>query len=183
MWPQSVYDLTWQVLPLCARDAFSGRLTGLYGHETDEQSFNSLTEDKKQALLIIASRLIELNLWQAVRQIENVYGRGGVGMNFTAWPLLASILKRRKDFTTRFAAHRDSSGGFFERRLRASLHFLYVDNGERCWSMHFDLYGPVASPVSFCQHLFYEKVRGITPDWRDIKPLLLDSRDFNALVS
>jgi hypothetical protein len=151
------------------RGALEGKLKGLYGNERDEDAFDNLGVDKQQALLLLSGRLRELRLWSSVRWVENVYGVGGVGMNFRAWPELLSILRRRKDFTARFARHRDNAGGFLERgRPRGSLHFLYQAGAERLWAVHFDLYNPWSSPLGALRHLLYEKLRGETPDWRTV---------------
>jgi hypothetical protein len=132
-------------------------------------AFDLIAHDKQQALLLLMRRLVALNLWDAVRVIDNVYGEGGVGMYFTAWPYLWSTLNRRKDFTRRFARHKDNSGGFIEKsRLNASLHFLYIDDSERHWHVHFDLYGPWGSPLTTARHLLNEKFLGRYPDWSDI---------------
>lgn len=161
--------LRWRELSPSARAALYRKLEGLYENARDEDAFNSLAVDKQQALLIIARRFIELNLWETVRRVGNVYGEGGVGMDFKAWPLLHSTLSRRKDFTSRFASHGDTTGGFIERGVgRASLHVLYVDNGERRWAAHFDMYNPWASPLNAWRHLVIEKIHGYTPDWRAI---------------
>lgn len=161
--------LRWRELPFRTQEALDRRLEGLYGVTRDEEAFNALAADKQWALLILARRFLELKLWEAVRRVENVYGQGGVGMNFDAWPMLHSTLRRRRDFTSRFANHGDTTGGFIERGVgRASLHILFVDNGKRRWAAHFDLYNPWASPVNAWQHLLHEKLRGYTPDWRAI---------------
>ena len=158
------------------RAALKHKLEGLYEHATDERAFNTLAVDKQWALLIFVRRLRELNLWDAVLRVENVYGEGGVGMNFAAQPLMLAMLRGRPDFTRRFAAHHDSSGGFLEqRRSRAALHFLYVDDRKLRWAVHFDLYSPLALPLSAWRHLWHEKIRGLTPDWRAIKSSLWDS--------
>jgi hypothetical protein len=158
--------LRWRELPLSTREFLDRKLEGLYGAERDEDAFNALACDKQRALLILARRFLELGLWDTVRRVENVYGQGGVGMNFDAWPMLYSALRRRKNFTSRFANHGDTTGGFIERGVgRASLHILFVDNGKRRWAAHFDLYNPWASPVNAWKHLLHEKLRGYTPDW------------------
>lgn len=169
-----VERLRWHELSDAARDALERRLKGLYGAESDEAAFDNLAVDKQQALLLLTNRLRELALWDSVRRVENVYGTGGVGMNFRAWPELAAGLQRRKDFTTVFAAHRDNAGGFLERgRSRASLHFLYRNAGElKLWAVHFDLYNPWSSPVNALRHLVHEKMRGETPDWRVVRATL-----------
>lgn len=174
--------LTWHELSAEAREALEGKLLGLYGAARDEEAFDNLTVDKQQALLLLAHRLGELGLWRVVRRVENVYGTGGVGMNFSAWPELAQALHSRKDFTTRFARHKDNAGGFLERRvIHASLHFLYTDSGARRWAAHFDLYNPWSSPVNALRHLFYEKLKGHRPDWRAVRKLLLASMRGKAL--
>jgi hypothetical protein len=168
--------LRWQGLSPRTREAFEGRLEGLYGQPSDEGAFDALAVDKQQALLIIARRFYELDLWSIVRRIENVYGEGGVGMNFVPWPVLKSTLEQRKDFTQRFARHRDTSGGFLETGVgRASLHVLYVDGETRRWAAHFDLYNPWASPLNAWRHLLNEKLRGYRPDWRAIGDSLWSS--------
>lgn len=165
--------LSWRELPESVRTALFRKLEGMYGGVDDESTFNSLTVDKQRALLIVYRRFSVLHLWNTVRRLENVYGEGGVGMNFAAWPFLKSTLERRSDFTKWFARHRKTSGGFVERRnARASLHILYTDSGERHWEAHFDLYYPWASPLNAWRHLLYEKLRHETPDWRAISEAL-----------
>jgi hypothetical protein len=165
--------MLWRELREETRHALAGKLVGLYGLERDEYAFDALPEDKQQALLMLARRLGELDLWEPVRRIENVYGEGGVGMSFQAWPVLVSTLRRRDDFTTLFASHSDNTGGFLERgRTRASLHFLYVDGVVRKWAVHFDLYNPWSSPLNAWRHFLHEKIRGETPDWKAISDAL-----------
>jgi hypothetical protein len=165
-----VRRLLWRELREELREALAGKLKGLYGAESDASAFDSLAVDKQQALLLLARRLRELGLWGYVRRVENVYGRGGVGMNLSAWPGLSAELRGRKDFTARFARHRDNAGGFIERgRDEASLHLLYQgDAGGRSWGVHFDLYSPWSSPRNIWRHLFYEKLGRVTPDWQMI---------------
>ncbi|HEY0545942.1 MAG TPA: hypothetical protein VGC91_11240 [Pyrinomonadaceae bacterium] len=163
--------MLWSDLREETRLALARKLEGLYGHERDETAFDFLALDKQQALLLLMRRLSELRLWEAVRRIENVYGLGGVGMSFTAWPVLLSSLQRHDNFTTLFANHKDNARGFLERgRPCASLHFLYGD--ARSWAVHFDLYNPWASPLNAWRHLLHEKIRGETPDWKAIKKAL-----------
>jgi hypothetical protein len=168
--------LRWRDLKADTRAALARKLEGLYGQARDESAFDALAVDKQQALLIILRRWRELKLWDTVRRVENVYGEGGVGMNFSAWPLLESTLLRRGNFTTRFATHRDTTKGYLERgRARAALHILYVDDGHRRWAAHFDLYNPWSSPLNAWRHLLHEKIRGETPGWRNIGAALWDS--------
>ena len=160
--------LRWGELPEGTRAALARRLRGLYGGTGDAEVFDALAVDKQQALLILARRLVELKLWDAVRRVENVYGEGGVGMRFLAWPFLRSALgRRRAAFSTWFATHRDTSLGFIERGRRlGSLHVLHC---EGCyWEAHFDLYNPWASPANAWRHLLHEKIRREVPDWRTI---------------
>ncbi|HEX8746041.1 MAG TPA: hypothetical protein VF717_02520 [Pyrinomonadaceae bacterium] len=160
------------------RDELRGRIKSLYGAATSEAAFDNLTIDKQQALILFLRRLRELGLWESVRRVENVYGEGGVGMNFTAWPGLVSELRRRKDFTARFAAHRDNAGGFIELgRREASLHFLYQGEAERRrWGAHFDLYNPWSSLGGAWRHLLREKMGGATPDWRTVRTVFRRER-------
>ncbi len=93
-------------------------------------------------------------LWHFVKRVTNVYGEGGVGLQFLAWPMIESTLSRRRDFTRLFANHNDTSGGFYEKdRDEAILHFLFQEGEPRTWYVHFDLYSPVHSPASAWKHL------------------------------
>lgn len=161
----------WREVSGEVRDALERKIKGLYGAESCEAAFDNLTIDKQQALLLLFGRLNELVLWEFVRRVDNVYGEGGVGMNFLAWHGLLSELQRRKDFTARFAAHRDNDGGFIELgRAKGSLHFLYQrEGGQKVWGVHFDLYNPWSSPMNAWRHLLYEKLQGVTPDWRTVR--------------
>lgn len=160
----------WSELSEEVRLALDRKLEGLYGGTDDESIFNSLAVDKQQALLILVRRFLDMELWDAVKRIENLYGEGGVGMNFSAWPFLKSRLERRKNFSTLFATHKNTTGGFIERGTGlGSLHILYADSGaKRGWEAHFDLYNPWASPINAWRHLLHEKIRHETPDWRMI---------------
>ncbi|MEK6279629.1 MAG: hypothetical protein AABN95_04680 [Acidobacteriota bacterium] len=165
----SVTHLSWRDLPIDQQEALSGKLEGLWGASTDDEAFDSLTIDKQQALLLVLSRMQARNLWSAVRKITNVYGEGGVGIGFLAWPMIRSTLERSRAFTRLFANHKDTSGGFYEKGQAASvLHFLYVDGDPPQWFVHFDLHSPVHSPGSAYKHLRYEFIGKITPDWRMI---------------
>ncbi len=165
--------LRWHELSIDVRAMLDGKLRGLYEHHADENAFDALDVDKQQSLLIFAHRLTELNLWDLIKRVENVYGTGGVGINFTAWPLLESALRLCIDFTAMFAKHKGASVGFLERgRTLASLHFLRAARQSEqgnLWSAHFDSYNPLAFPFSMWKHLLHEKLRRETPDWRRIK--------------
>lgn len=163
------HELNWGALPETLRSALERKLDGMYGGAGDESVFDRLAIDKQQALLILVRRFLTLGLWDFVQKIENVYGEGGVGMNFRAWPFVKSTLERRKDFTTWFANHRDTSCGFLERGQRhAALHILCTKGEERRWAAHFDLYNPFASPLNAWRHLLHEKFRRETPGWQAI---------------
>lgn len=166
-----VRALQWSKLPDTIRAALARKLEGLYGVARDETIFDALAVDKQQALLILVRRFLALDLWDAVRRIENLYGEGGVGMNFLAWPFLKSRLERRAEFSTWFARHRNTTVGFIERRTRgcAALHLLYSETGAtKYWEAHFDLYNPWTSPLNAWRHLLHEKIRRETPGWRVI---------------
>ena len=165
--------VTWRDLPFELREALTGKLIGLWGAPSDEAAFDNLAVDKQQALLIIVSRLLEKKLWQIINKVDNVYGEGGVGIGFSAWPFVISTLGKRKDFTRRMANHKDTTGGFYEKgRAESVLHFLYEDGKPQKWYVHFDLYSPVHSPVSALKHLRHEFIGKLTPDWRMIKDSL-----------
>ncbi|HUS11266.1 MAG TPA: hypothetical protein VMZ30_12440 [Pyrinomonadaceae bacterium] len=165
--------LLWQDIPAETREDLKGKLRGLWGAANDEAAFNACAIDKQQTLLIMVTRLREKRLWQVIKKIDNVYGEGGVGIGFTAWPLILSTLSRRKDFTRRFANHNDTTGGFYEKgRGDAVLHFLYVAGNPQKWYVHFDLYSPVHSPVSMLKHVRHEFLGKLTPDWRMIQRYL-----------
>lgn len=165
-------SLRWERLAREARAALAGRLAGLYGHESDAAAFDSLAADKQQSLLLFAGRFAELGLWDAVSGITNVYGEGGVGLEFVAAADFSAALDAHALFTRRFARHRDTAEGFYETgRARAALHILRprAEGPGRHWAAHFDLHSPVASPASALRHLYAEKLRGRTPDWREIR--------------
>jgi hypothetical protein len=169
-----VQQLVWSELAAELRDALNGKLAGLWDAATDEAAFNALSVDKQQALLLLLTRLQAKEVWHLIRNITNVYGERGVGIEFNSWPQLESTLSRRKDFTRRWANHRDTSGGFYEKsRQSAVLHFLYVNATPRRWYVHFDLYSPVHSAASAFRHVRHEFIRKATPDWRMIQKALL----------
>jgi hypothetical protein len=163
--------LKWREISAEIRATLDRRLEGFYGGKFDETVFEALSLDKQQALLILARRFRELKLWEAVRRVTNLWGEGGVGMHFQAWPFLESTLERLGKFSTWFAKHHNTTRGFIERGTgrHPSLHVLYADGGEtRGWEAHFDLYNPWASPFNAWRHLVHEKIRKETPDWRII---------------
>ena len=161
--------LTWTDLSRDTRELLTGKLAGLWGAPSDAAAFDSWTFDKKQALLLLLKRLQAKQLWHLVKRITNVYGEGGVGLQFEAWPMVESTLSRRRDFTRRFANHNDTSGGFYEReRGEAVLHFLFQEGAPRTWYVHFDLYSPVHSAGSALKHLRHEFLGKVKPDWRMI---------------
>jgi hypothetical protein len=163
----------WRDLSHDLREAFTGKLSGLWGAGTDEEAFNACAVDKQQTLLIMAARLQAKSLWHVIRKIDNVYGEGGVGLAFSAWPVIESTLRARKDFRRFLANHNDTTGSFYEKgRADAVLHFLFVEGTPRKWYVHFDLYSPVHSPLSALKHFRYEFIGKVTPDWRMIQQCL-----------
>jgi hypothetical protein len=161
--------LTWFDLTGSLRESLAGKLAGLWGAQSDAAAFDSLQVDKQQALLLLQRRLNEKGLWYVVKQVTNVYGEGGVGLQFYAWPMIESTLKRRKDFTQRFANHKDTAGGFYEKQTESAiLHFLFQEGDPRIWYVHFDLYSPVHSPRSAMKHFRHEFLGGVKPDWQMI---------------
>ena len=165
--------LVWADLSRETKELLKGKLAGLWGAESDEAAFDSWTIDKKYALLLLLKRIRAKDLWHVVRRITNVYGEGGVGIQFEAWPIIESNLAGRRDFTRRFANHKDTSGGFYEKgREEAVLHFLFQEGKPRTWYVHFDLYSPVHSPGSAWKHLRYEFLSKTKPDWRTIAKCL-----------
>ena len=165
--------LVWADLSRETKELLKGKLAGLWGAESDEAAFDSWTIDKKYALLLLLKRIRAKDLWHVVRRITNVYGEGGVGLQFEAWPIIESNLAGRRDFTRRFANHKDTSGGFYEKdREEAVLHFLFQEGQPRTWYVHFDLHSPVHSPGSAWKHLRYEFLSKTKPDWRTIAKCL-----------
>lgn len=168
-----VAKLGWGELPESLRADLAGRLENLYGHEDAAGAFDALAVDKQQALLLFVRRLRDLDLWREVEKVENIYGLGGVGLNIRAERTLTSALAAHGQFSSRFAKHGDTAGGFYETgRARAALHFLRMRGGAPLWSVHFDLYSPSATARSLLRHLWHEAWRGETPDWRAIKAAL-----------
>jgi hypothetical protein len=162
--------IDWQSLSFDVRDALAGKLVGLYGAVGDAPAFDALSEDKQQGLLLLLNRMRTKRVWHLVRRVQNVYGLHGVGLSFSAWPLIEATLSSRQDFTRRFANHKDCSGGFYEKgRSRAVLHFLYQNGEPRKWYVHFDLFSPVYSPRSAASHLQHEVLKKFRPDWKTIK--------------
>src|SRR5829696_2212301 len=164
---------TWAELPAATKELLRGKLAGLWGAATDAEAFDSWPLDKKHALLLLFDRMQSKELWHLVKRVTNVYGEGGVGLQFEAWPMIESTLSRRRDFTRRFANHSDTSGGFYEKqRGDAILHFLFQEGEPRIWYVHFDLYSPVHSPGSVWRHLRHEMMGKMKPDWRVIQRYL-----------
>ena len=169
--------LLWTDLSRETKELLKGKLAGLWGAENDQSAFDSWAIDKKYALLLLLKRMRVKELWYLVRRVTNVYGEGGVGLQFEAWPMIEWTLSRRSDFTRRFANHKDTSGGFYEKgRAEAVLHFLFQEGQPRTWYVHFDLYSPVHSPESAWKHLRYEFLSKTKPDWRRI------AKSLNVLV-
>ena len=165
--------LLWGDLSKDSRELLTGKLAGLWGAATDQEAFEALAIDKQQALILLLVRIHDKALWHLIRKITNVYGEGGVGLQFLAWPIIESTLDRRKDFTRRFATHKDTSGGFYEKdRPLAVLHFLFQEGDPRTWYVHFDLHSPVHSLGSAYKHLRHEFLGKVTPDWRMISRCL-----------
>lgn len=159
----------WAELSGETRWLLQGKLAGLWGVPADAASFDSLAPEKKHALLLLLKRLEAKDLWHLVRKVTNVYGEGGVGLEFEAWPMIESALSRRHDFTRWFANHKGASGGFYEKhRAESALHFLFQEGQPRAWHVHFDLYSPIHSPRSAWKHLRYEVLARLKPDWRMI---------------
>ena len=160
---------TWAELPATTKELLTGKLAGLWGAASDAEAFDSWPLDKKQGLLLLLQRMQSKGLWHLVKRVTNVYGEGGVGLQFEAWPMIESTLSRRRDFTRRFANHRDTSGGFYEKQRNvAILHFLFQEGEPRIWYVHFDLYSPIHSPASAWRHLRHETFGKVKPDWRAI---------------
>lgn len=169
-----VPPLSWGELAEAVRAELAHKLEGLYGQQDDERAFDALAVDKQQALLLFAARFRALSLWPEIERIENVYGLGGVGLNVRARSSLTETLAAHRQFTSRFANHGDTAGGFYEiGRARAALHFLRVKADAPLWAVHFDLYSPSATARSLLRHLWHETWRRETPDWRAIKAALM----------
>jgi len=165
--------LLWGDLPFETRELLAGKLAMLWGATSDAEAFDSLAIDKQQALLLLLRRMNAKGLWQTVQRIENVYGLEGVGFGFKAWPMIESTLSHRADFTRRFARHRDTSGGFYEKgRAQGVLHFLFQEGNPRRWYVHFDLHNPVYSLASLSRHIRFEVFGKLKPDWRMIRECL-----------
>jgi hypothetical protein len=166
-------QITWAGLSRETKELLSGKLTGLWGATSDAAAFDSWPLDKKQALLLLMKRMEAKKLWHLVKKITNVYGEGGVGLQFEAWPMIESTLSRRNDFTRMMANHKDTTGGFYEkRRADAVLHFLFQEGEPRIWYVHFDLYSPVHSLGSAWRHMRHEFMGKAKPDWRMIAKFL-----------
>jgi hypothetical protein len=162
--------LLWSQLRADTRAALSNKLNGLFGWSRTDEVFDSLAQNRQQALLLILRRFQELSLWETVRMITNVYGEGGVGIEFNSWPLLRTTLDRRRDFTRLLAGHRNNEGGFRERKKTSgpALHVVMVDRANHRWAAHFDLYDPLSSVLNLWRHLYLEGWRRQLPVWRQI---------------
>lgn len=168
-----VSALAWADLSEQTKDLLTGKLAGLWGAASDRAAFDSWPLDKQQALLLLLKRMHAKKLWHLVKRITNVYGEGGVGLQFEAWPMIESTLTRRNDFTRLMANHKDTHGGFYEKkRAAAVLHFLFQEGAPRTWYVHFDLYSPIHSPGSAWKHLRHEFMGKVKPDWRMIEKFL-----------
>src|SRR5215217_7386992 len=166
-------SLAWAELPADTRELLKGRLAGLWGAATDGGAFDSWPLDKQQGMLLLLKRLQSKELWHLIKRVTNVYGEGGVGLEFEAWPMIESTLSRRDDFTRLMANHKDTTGGFYEKqRAAAVLHFLFQEGEPRKWYVHFDLYSPVHSPASAWKHMRHEFMSKVKPDWRMIAKFL-----------
>lgn len=169
--------LLWQDLSRDTRELLSGKLDGLFGVARDDAAFEALADDKQQALLLLLERLRSKKLWPAVRRISNVYGLGGVGIDFFAWPFIESTLSCHCDFTRWFAKRKGVSGGFYEKGpQQVVLHFLYQSGETRQWHVHFDLYNPLYSPANTLRHVRLEHLNKTKPDWRKIKKALANQK-------
>ena len=162
--------LTWAHLNQSTRFALSGKLDGLFGWSRTDEAFESLGVTRQQALLLLLNRFRKVKLWDAVRNITNVYGEWGVGIDFIAWPVLQSTLGRRRDFTKLLAGHRNNEGGFRERKKVAgpALHIVMVETAISRWAAHFDLYDPLLSMMNLWRHIYREGWRRELPGWREI---------------
>lgn len=171
-----ILPLRWEDLSAGTRELLQGKLAGLWGAATDAAAFESWPIDKQQALLLLLDRIHAKGLWHVVKRISNVYGEGGVGLQFEAWPMIESTLVRRRDFTRLMANHKHTTGGFYEKKRGAAiLHFLFQEGEPRTWYVHFDLYSPVHSPGSVYRHLRHEFLGKVKPDWQMIAKHLIDS--------
>src|ERR1044071_9225094 len=101
--------LTWTTLSAPTRELLRGKLAGLWGAASDGDAFDSWPLDKKQALLLLLDRLDAKGLWDLVKRVTNVYGEGGVGIEFEAWPRIKSTRSERCDLMPRFVNHKDTS--------------------------------------------------------------------------
>src|SRR5262245_33047987 len=121
-------ELTWVDLSGETKDLLNGKLAGLWGATSDAAAFDSWPLDKKKGHLMLRKRMDARNLWHLFKRITNVYGEGGVWLQFEAWPMIESTLSRRNDFTRMMANHKDTTGGFYEKqRAAAILHFLFQE--------------------------------------------------------
>ena len=163
--------LSWARLPWATRHALEGKLNGLYERAQAAEAFDYLAVDKQHALLLVWRRFAELGLWPHLRQVENAYGEGGVGLNFTAWPSFLETLRWHPSFTARLAKNKENDGGFRELRARrGGLHLLYKNQSDgRRWNAHFDMYNPLFSPANTARHIWNEVIKSQRPNWQMVE--------------
>src|SRR5688500_16851875 len=90
-------QLRWHDLTASTRELLQGKLAGLWGATSDAESFDSWPIDKQRAMLMLLDRMDAKGLWHVVKRVTNIYGEGGVGMQFEAWPMVESKLIRRSE--------------------------------------------------------------------------------------
>src|ERR1051326_8225486 len=73
---------TWAELSEQERSRYRDKLGGIYGYNGDESAYNSLTQDKHEALRLISERLVRADLWQYVGRIVIFCGGVVVGLSF-----------------------------------------------------------------------------------------------------
>jgi len=152
------------VLPVMTATAAQAQMKGLAPADVA-----SVARSRSLDFSLLVDRIEAKGLWHLIKRITNIYGEGGVGMRFDAWPMIESTLRRRRDFTRLMANHKDTTGGFYEKeRGDAVLHFLYQEGEPRTWYVHFDLYSPIHSPGSALKHLRHEFLGKVTPNWEMI---------------
>lgn len=168
--PPDAGPLEWRDLAAFERSLLARKLEGVYNFASDAVAFDALATDKQQALLIFARRFDAYGLWRYIRRVANIYGLGGVGMNFEAWPGLYAALRRHANFH-----HRFTPASFREKkRRRAALHLRRDLMSAPRWSAHFDDHNPLHSPAEAWHHCYREAYLRHTPCWQDIDKALRD---------